>query len=275
MYGIIPRPLWEKKSPPDPLNRIELALRLWLIQDRDRLILIDTGIGDYHGETFDERFAVNGPKNPISACLDQLSLTPEQITDVVITHLHFDHVGGLGIKKDNEVVPLFPNARLHLHREHLLYSQNPTKRDRGSFHDHEYTPLINYYRQHDQLIVHQQQEGVLIELAGTDDTLNFICSHGHTPWLMHPYTKKYIYLADILPTAHHIPIPWVMGYDIAPGQTTKDKELLLSFIVQQNLTVLFEHDIDSWGATIEECAKRGYKAKETRACPQQLAHQID
>lgn len=262
MYGIIPRPLWEKHSPPDALNRINLALRLWLIQSAERLVLVDTGIGDYRGETFDQRFDVRGPKDPLTQALQELGLSPEQITDVVISHLHFDHVGGLVIKEQDALVPLFPKARLHLHRQHYAYSKNPTQRDRGSFEPEHYQQALAYYEQAGQLVWHDGETGRLFEL-NKDETLEFRCSHGHTPWLMHPYTSSHIYLADLIPTAHHLPIPWVMGYDIAPGQTTKDKQSFLEFCLEKKLNLIFEHDPDSWGGQLESCPKRQFKLKQT------------
>jgi glyoxylase-like metal-dependent hydrolase (beta-lactamase superfamily II) len=263
MYGIIPKPLWQKHSPPDELNRIELALRLWLIESDDRLVLIDTGVGDYHGEQFEERFAVKNQHESVSPALIEslatLGKTPDQITDLVISHLHFDHAGGMAKLEDDKLVPTFPKARLHLHKDHYAYALNPTQRDIGSFHQQIFTPIIETYKSEGLVVFHSGSAGELIHFAKENQTLRFRCSHGHTPWLMHPYTDEYIYLADLIPTTHHVPIPWVMGYDIAPGQTTIDKQAMLEFVAANQLTVIFEHDIDFWGATIEACPKRGYK----------------
>jgi len=269
MYGIIPKPLWEKLSPPDELNRIDLALRLWLIQDGERLILTDTGIGDSPNEKFSKRFDVRGPENPLERSLNEIGFRCENVTDLIISHLHFDHVGGLG----RQGSPLFPNARLHLHKNHYEYAHNPTARDTGSFHSQVFDPLIDWYEQHNQIVWHQGLQGELIPLS--DGPLMFRCSHGHTPFLMHPYNKDYIYLADLIPTAHHIHIPWVMAYDISPGETTKDKQNFLEFIQEKNLTLIFEHDVDSWGATIETDIKKGFKASQIFKAQERSAHLID
>lgn len=273
MYGIIPRPLWQKLSPPDELNRIELSLRLWLIQTPERKILIDTGIGDYHDQNFNERFDIKGEQHPIEMALRELGLSAEGITDLVISHLHFDHVGGIGKKIGDQLVPVFPNAIVHLHRQHYEYSLNPTARDHGSFQRDNYMPLIELALKQNQIKWHDGESGELLSLG--KEKLRFQCSMGHTPWLMHPFTEKFIYGADLIPTANHIAIPWVMGYDIAPGQTTKDKQKFLELITKEKLTLIFEHDIKSWGATIEVCEKRGFKVKELYSSPQKRAYELD
>jgi glyoxylase-like metal-dependent hydrolase (beta-lactamase superfamily II) len=261
MYGIIPKPLWEKHSPPDQLNRIQLSLRLWLLKTADRLILIDTGLAAHQDSRTKERFDVQGPDHPIQEALAELQLSLDDITDLVISHLHFDHAGGMTHKTSTELEFAFRNAQLHLHRDHYQYALQPTARDTGSFHVHEFKPVIEKLNHEGRVTWHEGQEGELF------DSLAFRCSHGHTPWLMHPYNDQYIYLADLIPTAHHVSIPWVMGYDIAPGQTTKDKLDFLNMIVKKNLHLIFEHDIDSWGASITSCEKRHFKISETFKAP--------
>lgn len=269
MYGIIPKPLWEKFSPPDELNRIDLALRLWLIQDGERLILTDTGIGASMDPKFQERFDIRGPDNPLEECLQALQFKAEDVTDLIISHLHFDHVGGLG----KGTSPIFPNAKLHLHKKHFDYAHNPTARDAGSFHTQYFDPLIQWYQQSGQVIWHSEEQGELLQLS--DGPLMYKCSHGHTPYLMHPYNKNYIYLADLIPTAHHIRIPWVMGYDIAPGRTTQDKQDFLEFIQQKDLTIIFEHDVDSWGSKVGLDPKKGFRASETFQALESSAHSLN
>lgn len=253
MFGIIPKPLWSKAIAADELNRIQLSLRVILIQTKNRNILIDTGIGDYHGDKFDGRFGVIGPKNPLLTILqDRFSLAPQDISDVVMTHLHFDHVGGLGENSDDHRA-VFPNAQLHIHRQHYEYSLNPTQRDIGSFHAQYFKPLLDRAEKENRIHWLHGEEGVIIEDG--KDKISFKCSHGHTPWLVHPFDEHFIYMADLVPTAHHVPIPWVMGYDIAPGITTQDKTKFYHFISQKKLTMIFEHDIETWGAKIEMSQK--------------------
>jgi glyoxylase-like metal-dependent hydrolase (beta-lactamase superfamily II) len=247
MFGIIPKPLWSKSIQADELNRIQLSLRVMLIQTPHKNILVDTGIGDYHGEKFDQRFGVQGPKNPLVEELrSKHQLRPEDITDLIVTHLHFDHIGGLGAA---ESVQIFPNATLHIHRQHYEYALKPTVRDAGSFQQQYFLPLIEAAAAAGKVHWVEGEEGLL--LADGEDRLWFKCSHGHTPYLLHPYDEKFIYMADLVPTSHHIPIPWVMGYDISPGITTQDKERFYRFITEKDLAMVFEHDMEVWGAKLK------------------------
>lgn len=270
MFGIIPKPLWSKMIPADELNRIHLSLRVMLIQTEKKNILVDTGIGDYHGDKFDDRFAVKGEKLPLLQVLkDNFNLTENDITDIVVTHLHFDHVGGLGTDPQTHK-EVFPKAKLHIHKKHYEYALNPTVRDSGSFHAQYFKPLVEKADSEGRVEWHSLDQGVLIEDGS--DHLFYKVSFGHTPYLLHPYDDKFIYMADLVPTAAHINIPWVMGYDISPGQTTKDKIEFYNFIVDKKLTMIFEHDMKNWGAQIEfdgtDVKKIDYKvATEAKAQP--------
>ena len=257
MFGIVPKPLWSKVAPPDEHNRIDLALRLWLFKTSERVVLVDTGIGDGYEEKFFKQFDIRQSSSPLEEALRSIGVSSEDVTDLIISHLHFDHVGGIGKKVDGEIRPLFSRARCHLHRSHYEYSCNPTARDMGSFHRHNFEPVIEYYRQNDLMVWHEGEEGCLLE------SLHFRCSHGHTPWLMHPYNDQFIYLADLIPTSNHVHIPWVMGYDISPGVTTADKKAFLEFILEKDLTIIFEHDPLYWGALVEKDEKgRRYRCRQ-------------
>lgn len=247
MFGIIPKPLWSKAIPADDLNRIELSLRVMYIEMGERKILIDTGIGDYHGDKFDDRFGVKGEKDPLTQSLKKsLNINPEDITDLIVSHLHFDHIGGLGHNSPHSTI--FPNATYHIHKKHYEYALHPTERDTGSFHSQYFRPLIEAADQAGRVHWVEGDEGVLIQESL--DKISFRCSWGHTPYLLHAYDEKFIYMADLVPTSHHIPVPWVMGYDISPGQTTKDKKDFYEFIAKENLTMIFEHDMNIWGAQL-------------------------
>lgn len=260
MFGIIPKPLWSKMIPADELNRIQLSLRVMLIQTPHKNILIDTGIGDYHGDKFDDRFGVKGAKNPLLESLKKnFHLETSDITDLVVSHLHFDHVGGLGFT-DEEHQSVFPNATLHIHRQHYDYALNPTLRDAGSFHSQYFKPLIEKADQKGMVHWLTGESGEI--LKDGNDTLNFKVSHGHTPFLVHPHDDKFIYMADLVPTSAHISLPWVMGYDISPGITTENKLAFYKFIIEKDLTMIFEHDMNVWGAKVK-ARGQDFEAAET------------
>ena len=261
MFGIIPKPLWSKKIQPDDLNRILMALRIVLIQTKNRNILIDTGVGDYHPEKFVHQFEIQSTPSPISTILkEELGLKAEDITDIILTHLHFDHVGGLGTGA-NGTSPIFPNATLHINKNHYDYALSPTLRDSGSFQDHYFKPLINSYMEKGQVNFLTDNDGIIIEDEG--EIITYKTSFGHTPYMIHPIFDNYIYMADLVPMSHHIKLPWVMGYDIEPGTTTIYKKRFYDHIIKNNLSMIFEHDIDIFGGPLEINERGQYQLKES------------
>jgi len=238
MFGIIPKPLWEKVYTPDEKNRIDLSLRLMLIQTENKNILIDTGIGDYHPTKFNKIFNIIHKNNgTFENILNQINLTNEDITDLVISHLHFDHVGGI-LNKDKDIN--FKNATIHLHQNHYEYSKNATLRDKGSFHNETIELALNYYKDNNQIHFINNNESEI--LKDNDYHLKFLISHGHTEYMIHPYDEKFIYMADLIPTSKHFSDSWVMAYDISPGVTATEKNIFKKEILKKNLTLIFEHD---------------------------------
>ncbi|MFT6070432.1 MAG: glyoxylase-like metal-dependent hydrolase (beta-lactamase superfamily II) [Bacteriovoracaceae bacterium] len=272
MFGIIPKPLWSRVHAADESNRIDLSLRLWCIKTDERLIVTDTGIGDYHHDNFNTMFNVRVSTSPLEKSLEAVGFKADDVTDLIISHLHFDHVGGLGKKDGDAFSPVFQNATLHLHKDHYNYALNPTERDAGSFHVKNFSTLIDFYDSKKKLTWHEGEEGVLLSLGKTD--LRFKCSFGHTPYLMHPYSDKYIYLADLIPTSNHVHVPWVMGYDIEPGVTTKYKREFLDFVIKRDLKIIFEHDPKFWGSKIEKNEKGKYICKEADTVVEKPAYLI-
>lgn len=241
MFGIIPKPLWSKLMPADDMNRIELSLSLWLIETQNRLILVDTGIGDYHPEKFKQQMSIQGPANPLESALTQVGKKLDDLSDIVLTHLHFDHVGGLGVlSPEKQIIPLCPKARVHLQQDHFHYAQKPTPRDQGSFQHTIFNPLLDYYREKKLLHFFNGSEGVILEDGPYQ--LKFILSHGHTPFMAHPFDDEFIYLADIIPTSNHLNPAWVMGYDMAPGISAVEKVKILKWVEEKKLKIIFEHD---------------------------------
>lgn len=268
MFGIIPKPLWNKVHPADEQNRIELALRLVLIREGKRNILIDTGIGDYHGEKFDQRFGITNSDSPLENALKEIGMNANDITDLVISHLHFDHVGGIAKLVDGKLAPTLPNATVHLHKDHFEYSKHPTERDTGSFQIEYFLPILEWYQSQNKVHFLSGTEGEI--LPG----LKFKCSMGHTPYLMHAYDENLIYMADLVPTSNHVHIPWVMGYDISPGVTTTDKNEFYKFIEQQKLTMIFEHDPIYLGCDLVKNEKNEIVAGTKIKATEKMAYQI-
>lgn len=272
MFGIIPKPLWSKKIIPDELNRIQMSLRVVLIQTKNKNILIDTGIGDYHPEKFNQQFAINESSSPLENILQkELGISPKDITDIILTHLHFDHVGGLGIGNEG-TTPLFPKAKLHLHKDHLTYAQNPTIRDSGSFQSEYFLPLINYYKEKNKLNLLTEEMGEI--LIDNGEQINYKTSQGHTPFMIHPIFDNYIYMADLVPMSHHINLPWVMGYDIEPGLTTVYKKNFYDGIIEEGFTMIFEHDEEIWGGDLEINERGQYSLQKSYPSTQAKAEVI-
>jgi glyoxylase-like metal-dependent hydrolase (beta-lactamase superfamily II) len=267
MFGIIPKPLWERKIKPDEFNRIEMSLRIVLFETENKKILVDTGIGDYHGEKFDTQFDVKQKASPLLCALRDKKIEAEEITDIILTHLHFDHVGGLGHGKEGQVL-LFPNATVHVHNKHFEYSQNATLRDRGSFHVKTFLPILKTYQDKGQLNLIDKNQGVLIEDGS--EKISFITSFGHTPYMIHPYNTTHIFMADLVPMAHHIHIPWVMGYDIEPATTTKYKEEFYNFITKNDLSMIFEHDNEVVSSKIEFNGKKYISKDSVKSLKQEV-----
>jgi glyoxylase-like metal-dependent hydrolase (beta-lactamase superfamily II) len=271
MFGIIPKPLWERKISPDEQNRINMSLRLVLFETNNKKVLVDTGLGDYHQEKFKSQFDVVTETGPLTSALKELEIKPEDITDIIITHLHFDHVGGLGFGPSGADI-IFKNATIHVHAEHFKYAQKPTLRDSGSFHSHTFMPLLNWYAENGKLNLLTEDSDTIIN--DENETIKFKTSFGHTPYMIHPYTTDHIYMADLVPMRHHLSLPWVMGYDIEPGTTTKYKEIFYNFISQNNLTMIFEHDNDVWGGKLIFDEKGKPKLKDDLKSNQTLTQKI-
>jgi glyoxylase-like metal-dependent hydrolase (beta-lactamase superfamily II) len=252
MFGIIPKPLWTKAIPSDDLNRIEMSLRVFLIITQNRKIIVDTGTGNYHPDKFNKRFGINYPDQFYDHLLKtKFSCTREDITDIVLTHLHFDHAGGLLWGENLDIS--FPNAKLHIHQKHWQYAQHPTPKDAGSFQMHYLEKAINYFDQQNQLNWLDLFSGSVLQ--DTDYELKFRTSHGHTPYQVIPYDQNIIYMGDLLPTSHHLHLPWVMGYDMQPGLVCEEKADFYRFIHAKNLVMIFDHDLEYWGASIKPTDK--------------------
>ena len=235
MFGVVPKPLWEKTNPPDERNRIPLAARSLLIRGDGRTILGAVGTGDKLNEKLRGIYKIDNSGATIRASLAARGVTPEQVTDVILTHLHFDHAGGSTVLADGALRPAFPNARYYVQREHWEAAGAPTERDRASFFPDDFRPL----REHGVLHFTEGEgplfPGISVRLV-----------HGHTAALQCPVitdgTTTLFYCADLMPTTAHVQLPWIMAYDLRPLVTLEEKRRILDEAASAGWILYFEHD---------------------------------
>jgi len=236
MHGVVPKSMWNKVNPSDEDNLCTWAMRCLLVEDEGRLILIDTGMGDKQDEKFFSHFHPHG-EDSLEKSLLALDYSTNDITDVFLTHLHFDHCGG-AIKRDGDkLVTTFANATYWSNEAHWNSALKPNIRERASFLKENILPI--------------QESGQLKFIESKDDTvfstnIKIKMVYGHTDAMMLPlinYNGKHIlYCADLVPSLAHISLPWVMGYDMRPLNTLEEKERLLNEAVDNNWLLFFEHD---------------------------------
>ncbi|MCB0743303.1 MAG: MBL fold metallo-hydrolase [Ignavibacteriae bacterium] len=254
MFGIIPKPLWQKTNLADEKNRITLGARCLLLETDNRKILVDTGLGKNWDEKFNSIYDVNHQNFDLIKSLDKKGINPSQITDVILTHLHFDHTGGSTKIENGKFVPTFQNAKYYVQQKHYDWAINPSDRDKGSFIGHTFQPLVD--------------AGVLYFTKGDsffDDEIQFLTINGHTIYQqmlkISDSSNTFLFCADLIPTMYHIPIPYVMGYDIQPLETVAEKQKILKSAVDENWKMIFEHDHTNVCATIHKTEK-GFNFKE-------------
>jgi glyoxylase-like metal-dependent hydrolase (beta-lactamase superfamily II) len=240
MFGVVPKSMWKRLNEPDENNMCTWSMRCLLIEDGERKILIDTGLGDKQDEKFRSHFYPHGEDSLIGS-LKAAGFGPEDITDVFLTHLHFDHVGGAIIRDNkNNLIPTFPNATYWSNEKHWNWAINPNDREKASFLKENLLPLM----EHNVLKFIDVEDGVKFT-----ESIRIDFAYGHTEALMVPYIeldnkKTLVYTADLLPSHCHIGMPYVMGYDIRPLVTLKEKALLYEKTVNTNHMIFFEHDKD-------------------------------
>jgi len=235
MFGIIPKVLWEKKIPADEKNRITLRMRSLLISGNGKNILVDDGIGTKDDEKFGSIYKVDHSRFQIESSLAAHNLTCNDITDVILTHFHFDHAGG-STKFDDKgnIIPSFPNATYYIQQRNLLWAQEPSEKDQASFTKANFEPLI--------------KAGQLKQLDGPCEIfpdINIIVVEGHTTAQqlvkISAGVATVLYCGDLIPTSAHVPIPWVMGYDNHPITTLNEKRAILEKAAGEGWILFFEH----------------------------------
>ncbi|MBK7640336.1 MAG: MBL fold metallo-hydrolase [Bacteroidetes bacterium] len=244
MFGVVPKSMWQKLNPPDDFNMCTWAMRCLLIEDGKRLILIDTGIGNKQDDKFRSHFMPHG-NDTLYNSIRKKGFEPEDITDVVLTHLHFDHCGGAVNINDGKPILAFPNAIYWSSQQHWDWAINPNPREKASFLKENIIPI---------------QENGNLKFIETNDFnhpfISFEKVNGHTESmiLVHIETNKYnlSYCADLIPSIHHIRLPFVMAYDVRPLETLKEKASFLSTALQKKSILMFEHDPIIECCTIKE-----------------------
>lgn len=249
MFGPVPKNLWAKMIVPDELNRIPLATRALIVRDRSRVFLLDLGCGDKWSEKLRKIYAIE------TNSLSQSGIDPDSITDIILTHLHFDHCGGISkANQAGELIPAYPKAQVILQRANYQNGCNPNLRERAS-----------YLKENVQILAQ-------VKLLLTDDSQEIYpdlwvhrCD-GHTKGLqiieLRDGARSLFYLSDLAPTSHHLPLPYTMGYDMCAETAINEKTLWLEKAAKNDSIVVFEHDVTVAAATIEIDSRGHYAVKE-------------
>ncbi|WP_304236283.1 MBL fold metallo-hydrolase [Jiulongibacter sediminis] len=253
MFGVVPKTLWSKKIPADDLNLCSWKMRCLLIEDGNRLTLIDTGMGNKQSEKWLGYYFRHGEGDLIQSIREK-GFHENQITDVILSHLHFDHAGGAVQWNDHKdkLQLTFPNARYWTHSDHWKWATNPNDREAATFLKENIMPL----KDHGALYFTDTNQNDL------PPNIEFLMADGHTEKMLMPLIntgdQKVLFIADTIPSHAHIHIPWVMGYDVRPLETMKEKKLILDRCVQENWLLYFDHDPFYEICQIEETEK-GYR----------------
>lgn len=256
MFGVVPKMLWQKTNPADANNLCTWAMRCLLIEDGNKLTLIDTGIGDKQDERFFSHYYLHGDDS-INKSLAKLGFNKADITDVFLTHLHFDHVGGAIIRKDDKLIPAFKNATYWSNEKHWQWAVEPNAREKASFLKENILPI----KESGQLKFIKEDENIEFQ-----KNVNISFAYGHTDAMMLPKInykgKTLVYMADLLPSVGHLPLPYVMAYDMFPLQTLTEKQAFLEEAVDNNYVLYLEHDPINECCTLQRTEK-GIRVAET------------
>lgn len=271
MFGVVPKSIWNEINPADENNMCSWALRCLLIEDGKRLILIDNGMGDKQSAKFFGYYYLHGD-DTLDKSLAKYGFHKDDITDVILTHLHFDHCGGSIVKEGEKLVPAFKNATYWSNEAHWDWAVNPNDREKASFLKENILPI----QESGQLKMVNEESAVsskqlavstnpLLRISSSIlQGLSFRIVNGHTQAMMLPQInykgRTIVYMADLLPSQGHIPLPYVMGYDMFPLTTLNEKKSFLNEAIENDYILFFEHD------PVYECCdlkqtERGIRAK--------------
>jgi glyoxylase-like metal-dependent hydrolase (beta-lactamase superfamily II) len=252
MFGVVPKTIWQKTYPADDRNLCALSMRSLLIADGKRLILVDTGIGNKQDEKFFSYYHLHGDASTESS-LKKLGFSKEDITDVLLTHLHLDHAGGAVVREGGQLVPAFKNAVYHTSEKQWDWAIHPNDREKASFLKENILPL--------------QESGRLnfIEQGGFPEEIGLLFRHGHTEAMVLPklHWKGHtiVFAGDLFPTISHLPVPYVAGYDVFPLTAMEEKRELLEEALAGNYIFCFQHDAYTECCTLQRTEK-GIRQRE-------------
>jgi glyoxylase-like metal-dependent hydrolase (beta-lactamase superfamily II) len=255
MFGVVPKSMWQKLNQPDENNMCTWAMRCLLVQDGDRLILIDNGMGNKQDDKFFGHYYLHGDDR-LDKSLAGHGFSKDDITDVFLTHLHFDHCGGSIIRQGEKLVPAFKNAIYWSNEQHWDWAVHPNDREKASFLKDNILPI---------------SESGQLKFISKSDEVNFTgdmkirFAYGHTEAMMLPQVsykgKTILYMADLLPSAAHIPLPYIMAYDMFPLKTLLEKKEFLNEAVEKEYILFFEHDPKIECCTLQ-MTERGVRIKD-------------
>ncbi|WP_423145955.1 MBL fold metallo-hydrolase [Rubrolithibacter danxiaensis] len=249
MFGVVPKSIWNKTNPADEKNLCTWAMRCLLIEDGNRLILVDTGIGNKQDDKFLGHYYLHGDAT-LDKSLKKLGFNKDDITDVFLTHLHFDHCGGAIVRNNEKLIPAFKNATYWSNEKHWEWAVNPNAREKASFLKENILPI----QESGQLKFIEEKEGILFS-----DNVNIQFAYGHTDAMMLPQIrykdKTIVYMADLLPSVGHLPLPYVMAYDMFPLQTLQEKKSFLDEAEKSNFILFLEHDPVNQCCTLTQTEK--------------------
>jgi glyoxylase-like metal-dependent hydrolase (beta-lactamase superfamily II) len=256
MFGVVPKSIWQRTNPADENNLCTWAMRCMLIEDGDRLTLVDTGIGNKQDAKFLSHYYLHGD-DTLDKSLAALGFNRADITDVFLTHLHFDHCGGAIEREGEHLVPVFKNANYWTNEKHWAWAVQPNDREKASFLKDNILPI----QESGQLNFLSDQPGTTYQ-----DGVSIRYAYGHTDAMMLPQItykdKTIVYMADLLPSVGHIPLPYVMAYDMFPLKTLVEKKEFLQEAADNNYILFLEHDPLNECCTLQETEK-GIRLKET------------
>ncbi len=273
MFGVVPKTIWNKINPADENNLCSWALRCLLIEDGNRLILVDNGNGDKQDAKFWSHYHLHGD-DTLEKSLAKYGFTKDDITDVFLTHLHFDHCGGSIKYEGDKLVPNFKNAMFWSNEDHWKWATQPNEREKASFLKENILPIQEsgklrfvqhwFNNQIDREGRHVNVNGLLPSSQFSENiTIRFV--NGHTQAMMLPQInyngKTVVFMADLLPSAGHIPLPYIMGYDMFPLTTLNEKKSFLKEALENDYILFFEHDKDHECCTLQQ-TDRGIRPKE-------------